>query len=127
MDADGAAHEAGEPAAAPVRDPVIDAVVEWLTFRIDPAVRDAWLDVEAAHWSEFLRRRPGMRRKEVWVERADPWLVHVVVHWDDEQQWRSIPVDELQAVDEAMGAWFVASTLRVFDVVRSVDPHRTGA
>jgi hypothetical protein len=62
-----------------------------------------------------------MRRKEVWVERGDPWLVHVVVHWDDEHLWRSIPVDELRAVDEAMGAWFVASTLRVFDVVRSVD------
>lgn len=94
------------------------AVVEMLTFRVPVGERAAWLDVEERTWSRFLERQDGFVRKEMWADRNDPDLLHAVIWWSDETLWKSIPADELAAVDAAMGPWFRECTLTVFDVAR---------
>jgi len=93
-------------------------IVEMLTFEVDPAERDRWLHVEEVTWSRFLERQPGFVRKEMWVERGDDRHLHALVWWTDEATWKSVPPEELEDVDRAMGAWHRASTMRVWDCVR---------
>ena len=93
-------------------------VVEQLTFCVPAAERSQWLDVEERTWSRFLERQHGFVRKEMWADRTDADLLHALIWWTDEASWKSIPADELTAVDAAMGPWFREGRLSVFDVVR---------
>ena len=93
-------------------------VIEFLTFTVEPAEREAWLAVEESTWSRFLERQRGFIRKQMWVEQGKPDCVHAMICWEDEASWHAIPADELAAVDAAMGVWFRDCTMRVYDVVR---------
>ena len=93
-------------------------VVEFLTFRVEPAERDEWLEVEARTWSRFLEQQPGFVRKEIWLSADDPTAVHAVIHWRDRESWKAIPDSELAAVDAEMGHWVRQPVERVFHVLR---------
>ena len=66
-------------------------VIEFLTFKIDPAERDEWLPIEEQTWSRYLEKRPGFIRKEVWTNRDHPDEVHAVIWWSDEATWFTVP------------------------------------
>jgi len=93
-------------------------VIEHLTFEVHADERAHWLAVEGETWSRFLERQPGFVRKEVWVERDDPHRIHALIWWSSEDQWKSIPLDDLTAVDTAMGHWFRQGACRTYDLVR---------
>jgi uncharacterized protein (TIGR03792 family) len=93
-------------------------VIEFLTFRIPVAERAEWMQVDERTWSRFLERQPGFVRKQIWVDVDDPDHIYVMVEWESLEQWKSIPHDELAAVDEEMGHWMREPTCRTFEVVR---------
>lgn len=96
-----------------------EAVVEFLTFTVDPSDQAGWIAHDDKVWTAFLRRQPGFVSKQVWTDRSNPGLVHTVITWTDEQSWKAIPGDELSRVDAEMGAWRRPLVMRVFDAVRS--------
>lgn len=93
-------------------------VIEFLTFRVDPAERAEWMDVEEATWSRFLERQAGFIRKQLWVDVDDDEHVHAMIEWESVNHWHSIPHAELEAVDEAMGQWMRPASCVTFDVIR---------
>lgn len=93
-------------------------VIEFLTFRVDPADRAEWMAVEERTWSRFLERQAGFVRKQLWVDVDDGEHVHALIEWESISDWQSVPHDELRAVDEAMGSWFRPATCKTFDVIR---------
>jgi uncharacterized protein (TIGR03792 family) len=93
-------------------------VIEFLTFRVDPAELAEWLSSEEATWSRFLERQDGFVSKQMWVERDRPGEVHAVITWRNEESWKAIPQTELDAVDAAFGRWVREPTCRTFDVIR---------
>lgn len=93
-------------------------VIEFLTFRVDPDERDAWMEIEERTWSRFLERQAGFVRKQLWVDVDDDAHVHAMIEWETLDQWKSIPEDELAAVDEAMGTWRRDCTCRTYRVIR---------
>jgi uncharacterized protein (TIGR03792 family) len=95
-------------------------IVEFLTFPVPRRLRDRWLAVEQRTWSEFLVRQRGFVDKQLWVEPDHEDEIHAVIRWTDEESWKSIPEEELAAVDEAMGSMRRAPELRVFHVVDEI-------
>lgn len=93
-------------------------VIEFLTFRVHPDERSEWMDIEEQTWSRFLERQTGFVRKQLWVEVDDDAHVHAMIEWESLEHWKSIPDDELAAVDAAMGPWFRECTCRTFQVIR---------
>jgi uncharacterized protein (TIGR03792 family) len=93
-------------------------VIEFLSFRVDPAERAAWMEVEEQAWSRFLERQAGFVRKQLWIDVDDEHHVHVMIEWASVDHWKSIPHDQLAAVDEAMGPWRRDSSCRTFHVIR---------
>jgi uncharacterized protein (TIGR03792 family) len=93
-------------------------VIEFLSFRVPVDERAEWMQVEEATWSRFLERQDGFLGKQLWVDVDDPDHVHAMIQWTSLEHWKSIPDDELSAVDEAMGSWFRACTCRTFEVIR---------
>jgi uncharacterized protein (TIGR03792 family) len=83
-------------------------VIEFLTFTVDPADREAWMSVE----------EPGFIDKQLWTDREHADQVHAMIRWETEAHWHAIPHDELAAVDAEMGEWFRDCTMRVYDVLR---------
>ncbi len=93
-------------------------VIEFLTFDVNAEEREEWLAVEEQTWSRFLERQAGFVSKQIWSEQGNPGQVHAMICWTDEASWHAIPTDEMEAVDQSMGLWFRACTMKVFDIVR---------
>ena len=93
-------------------------VIEFLTFRVTPDERAAWMEVEERTWSRFLERQAGFVRKQLWVDVDDDQHVHAMIEWESLEHWKAIPDDQLAAVDESMGAWVRDCTCRTFEVIR---------
>lgn len=93
-------------------------VVEWLTFEVQPEERTAWLHVEEDVWSRFLETCDGFIKKQMWIEEGDESRIHAVIWWESRDKWHSISAETVQTVDERMGTFWKACTMRVFDVER---------
>ncbi len=93
-------------------------VIEFLTFRVNPDERAAWMDVEERTWSRFLERQTGFVRKQIWVDVDDDQQVHAMIEWESLDHWQAIAHDQLAAVDESMGQWLRECTCRTFEVIR---------
>ena len=92
-------------------------VVEFLTFEVEPACHQQWMAADRDSWTRFLEQCPGFVRKQVWIDRDDPSRIHAMIEWTDEASWKSIHVDTLTAIDQAMGEWCRTATLKVYDIV----------
>jgi uncharacterized protein (TIGR03792 family) len=93
-------------------------VIEFLTFQVPPGERTAWMEVEERTWSRFLERQDGFVRKQLWVDADDDDHVHAMIEWETLEHWKSIPEDQLVAVDDSMGPWRREATCRTFQVIR---------
>ena len=82
-------------------------VIEWLQFRVDEDARDVFMECDRAIWTAALTNYPGFVKKEVWTNPTNPSEVICVIHWETMEQWKSIPVSELETIEaefqEAMG------------------------
>jgi uncharacterized protein (TIGR03792 family) len=74
-------------------------VVEHLKVRVPATARRAWLEAEAGSWEPWLRRQPGFLKRELlWdVAREEGILL---IHWASREQWKAIPEQEVQQVQE---------------------------
>jgi uncharacterized protein (TIGR03792 family) len=94
-------------------------VIEFLTFDVDPEIRERWMEVDEQTWSRFLEQQTGFVSKQLWIEQGTPEQVHAIVVWTDEATWKSIPLEEIERVDASMGEWLRVGKMKVFDVVRT--------
>ena len=105
----------GSPGGATVHA----VVIEFLTFTVDPADHEGWLDADARHWTAFLSQQAGFVSKQVWIDREQADRIHAVITWTDEASWKAIPADDLARVDDDMGEWVRPLTCRTLDVART--------
>ena len=95
-------------------------IIEFLTFNVDSTDQPEWLAVDERIWTRYLQLQPGFVRKQMLVARDRPHEVNAMIQWADEQSWKAISGAELAALDAEMGAWWRASSLRVFDVASDI-------
>lgn len=91
-------------------------IVEYLTFTVSPADREAWIAADARTWTPFLARQPGFVSKSVWLNRDRPDEICAAIIWTDEASWKAIPAEQLRAVDRDMGDMVRPLRMDVFDV-----------
>jgi uncharacterized protein (TIGR03792 family) len=89
-------------------------VIEELQFLVSEADREKFLEVEGRVWTGFLQTCDGFLYKEAWVPDDDPDRVVVMIWWNTMEQWKSITMEQCDAVDADMGEW-----LRPIDVARA--------
>lgn len=90
-----------------------------LTFVVEPAEREAWMEVEGRTWSRYLETCAGFVRKELWVDDARPGEVHAVIWWASQEEWDAVPASEVARIDADMGPWFRDCTMTRYQVVRT--------
>jgi uncharacterized protein (TIGR03792 family) len=75
------------------------AVVEHLRVKVPAEARQAWLEAERGSWEPWLERQPGyLGRDLLWdAEREEGTLL---IRWASRDQWKAIPVAEVEAVQE---------------------------
>lgn len=84
-------------AAATLNPPM---VIEWLKFKVDPAQRDRYLAIDEAIWTSALTSYPGFVDKTTWLEPDHDDEVIFVIAWATREQWKAIPEDELEAINQ---------------------------
>jgi uncharacterized protein (TIGR03792 family) len=75
-------------------------VIEWLTFAVDPDNRETFIRLDKETWTVALSQYPGFISKEVWISPDLLDQVIIVIRWQTRQQWKAIPQDVLDAVQE---------------------------
>jgi uncharacterized protein (TIGR03792 family) len=82
-------------------------VIEWLKIKVDPKLRESYIQRDAEIWNSFLAKYPGFLGKEVWINPESADEVILVIRWASQDAWDSVPSAELttieQQFDQAMG------------------------
>ena len=75
------------------------AVVEHLRVQVPAEAREAWLEAERGSWEPWLQQQDGyLGRDLLWdAEREEGTLL---IRWASREQWKQIPVAEVEAVQE---------------------------
>jgi uncharacterized protein (TIGR03792 family) len=75
------------------------AVVEHLRVKVPAEGRQAWLEAERGSWEPWLAQQPGyLGRDLLWdAEREEGTLL---IRWASREQWKAIPLAEVEAVQE---------------------------
>lgn len=74
-------------------------VIEWLKFRVDPESREKFIKKDKEIWTTALSSYSGFLGKEVWLEPTAANEVIFVIRWQSRQQWKSIPIEDLKAIE----------------------------
>ena len=75
-------------------------VIEWLKFTVDPQGREQFIQKDEAIWTANLSTYSGFLGKEVWIEPDAPNKVIFTIRWQTRQQWKSIPLKDLVAIEK---------------------------
>lgn len=82
-------------------------VIEWLKIKVDPQLRETYIQKDAEIWNSFLAKYPGFLGKEVWINPEAADEVILVIRWASQAAWDAVPQPELQVIeqqfDQAMG------------------------
>ena len=75
------------------------AVVEHLRVKVPAEARQAWLEAERGSWEPWLAKQEGyLGRDLLWdAEREEGTLL---IRWASREQWKAIPLAEVEAVQE---------------------------
>ncbi len=76
-------------------------VIEWLRFKVDPALRDRFIQVDDAIWTTALAANPGFLGKEVWLSPTQPDAVVLVIRWRSREDWKAVPAKILEKTENA--------------------------
>lgn len=79
-------------------------VIEWLKFRVDSKSREQFIQKDEAIWTASLATYPGFLGKEVWIEPNAPERVIFTIRWQTREQWKSIPIKDLAAIEQKFSA-----------------------
>lgn len=72
-------------------------VIEWQKVRVQPGVRDRYLEKDREVWTAGLAREEGFLGKEVWLgEEGD---VILVIRWKHKDHWKGMPRDRQDDLD----------------------------
>lgn len=74
-------------------------VIELLKFKMDPAVREKFIQKDEDIWTKALRKYSGFLGKEVWINPNDKGEVTIIVQWETREQWKSIPQKDLDVIE----------------------------
>jgi uncharacterized protein (TIGR03792 family) len=75
------------------------AVVEHLKVKVPAEARQAWLEAERGSWEPWLQRQPGyLGRQLLWDPSREEGTL--LIRWASRQQWKAIPLAEVEAVQE---------------------------
>lgn len=75
-------------------------VIEFLKFKVDPDLREAYIQKDAEIWTTALAQYSGFLGKEVWINPHDSTEVIFVIHWQTKEHWQAIPAEDLQAIEQ---------------------------
>ena len=78
-------------------------VVEHLRVAVPAEAVDSWLEAERGSWEPWLAAQPGfLDRQLLWdPEREEGTLL---IHWRSREQWKAIPEQEIERVQERFEA-----------------------
>lgn len=79
-------------------------VIEWLKFAVDADGREQFIQKDEAVWTANLSTYPGFIGKEVWIEPTAPDKVIFTIRWQTREQWKSIPMKDLAAIEREFSA-----------------------
>lgn len=102
-------------------------VIEWLTFAVDPDNRETFIRLDNEIWTAALSEYPGFISKEVWISPDLLDQVVFMVRWQTREQWKAIPQDVLEAIeqqfDEAVNFSYRIIDAREYQVRRYANPN----
>lgn len=85
-------------------------LIEWLKVKVPPELREQYIQKDDEIWTPLLSSYPGFAGKEVWINPQDPTEIVMVIHWESQDGWKSIPAETLEETDrqftQAMGQSF---------------------
>jgi uncharacterized protein (TIGR03792 family) len=70
-------------------------VIEWLKFRLDPQIREKFIEKDREIWTAALSLSPGYLGKEIWLDPNRDDEVILVVKWANREAWGLVPPDLL--------------------------------
>ena len=79
-------------------------VIEWLKFRVQPEVREKFVEQDQAIWTKALATQSGFLRKEVWINPDIADEIILVIRWQTREQWKAIAPDLLAKTEEIFKA-----------------------
>ena len=78
-------------------------VIEWQKVRVQPEVRDLYLEKDREIWTAGLAREEGFLGKEVWLgetpETPEITEVVLVIRWESEEDWQGMPKERQDDLD----------------------------
>lgn len=74
-------------------------VIELLKFKMNPAVREKFIQKDEEIWTTALAKYSGFLGKEVWINPNNESEVAIVVQWETREQWKSIPQKDLDVIE----------------------------
>lgn len=78
--------------------------IEWLKIRVNPELREKFVQQDAEIWTAALAQYPGFLHKEVWISPENLAEVILVIHWDSLEDWKSVPVEHLKQIEAQFDA-----------------------
>jgi uncharacterized protein (TIGR03792 family) len=75
-------------------------VIELLKFQVPPGEREIYIQKDAEIWTTGLAKYPGFLGKEVWINPEEPTELILIVRWATREQWKAIPLEDLQIIEE---------------------------
>lgn len=76
------------------------AVIELLKLKIAPEHQEQFIHKDAEIWTQALVSCPGFLGKEVWINSMAATEVILVIRWATREQWKSIPLELLDAIEQ---------------------------
>jgi len=103
-------------------------VIEWLKFKVAPALREKFIQADEAVWTESLSKYPGFLGKQVWISPKAEDEIVLVIHWASYDHWGDIESHVLEELDRRFTQELGAEN---FDLIEAGDYqvrkfHRTG-
>lgn len=79
-------------------------VIEWLKFRVSPELREDFIKKDEEIWTATLASYSGFLGKEIWLDPTIADNIIFVIRWQSRQQWKSIPIKELETTERRFAA-----------------------
>ncbi len=75
-------------------------VIEYLKFRVAAELREQFIQKDAEIWTPVLARSAGFVNKEVWINPQEQTEVAIVIRWESQEQWQSVPKAVLDQTEQ---------------------------
>lgn len=101
-------------------------VIEWLQFKVNPDVRERFVQQDAEIWTPFLAQYHGFLGKQVWINPETLDEIVLVMHWATMEDWKAVPSDRLEETEtafrDAMGDTYQLVESKGYQVRRYFQP-----